>query len=60
MDMLKNKDYHIKISNEQLKIMKRIAIQDRLRLSQIFERAIVNYLQIKWYNKLGNSLKTKG
>ncbi len=55
MDTMKNKDYHLKISDEKLKIIELIAKQDRIRKSQVFERAIDNYLKIKWYNRLNKS-----
>ena len=47
MDMVKNKNYHIKISDEDLDLMKQIAIKDKIRLSQVFDRAIELFLKIK-------------
>ena len=44
---MKNKDYHIKITDDNLKFMKRIAIKDNLRLSQVFDRAIELFLKLK-------------
>jgi len=47
MDKMKTKDYHIKISDENLILLKKLAIKDRIRLSQVFERAIEFYLRAR-------------
>lgn len=44
---MKNKDYHIRISDEKLNLMKQIAIKDKIRLSQVFDRAIELFLKLK-------------
>ena len=45
--MLKNKDYHITITDENLQLMKKVAENDDIRLSQVFDRAIELFLKIK-------------
>jgi len=47
MDRMKNKDYHIKINDKKLNLMKKLATKDKIRLSQIFERAIEFYLKAR-------------
>ena len=47
MDKMKNKDIHIKISDENLKLLRLVAIKDRIRLSQVLDRAIELFLKLK-------------
>ena len=47
MVRMKNKDYHIKISEEKLNLMQGLAVKDKIRLSQVFERAIEFYLRAR-------------
>ncbi len=45
--MMKNKDYHLKISDGNLDLLKQIAVKDNIRLSQVFDRAIELFLKLK-------------
>ena len=44
---MKNKDIHIKISDENLKLLRLVAIKDRIILSQVLDRAIELFLKLK-------------
>lgn len=45
--MLKIKDLHIRVTDEQLRLVKIIAQKDKIKISQVLERAIENYFTLK-------------
>ena len=55
MDMLKNKDIHIKITDEKYQIIKKLATERYCKITGIIEQALDNFLKIT----LGNRLNTK-
>jgi len=45
--MKKTKDIHIRVTDEQFKIIQKIAIKDKIKTSQVTGRALENYFVAK-------------